>query len=240
MTIRIAVLNLQSGVATTRGYWQYATTGWKYFLPHSSRPLRLAGQMLRAESIDIALCTEVTESSLRSGFSSQIKTIQKASGIEHAHFFPAVNTSFVQEGSAILCKHPIIEARTHPLTSGKMQRILAETIVRLEGKNVRIFIAHLALNTKIRRMQIEEIAVIVTKVAEPCILGGDFNESDSRNFKQITDLGFTDISLPNFPSWKPKRALDHIFTRGFEIQDFRIPGGEIFSDHLSLVATLYF
>ena len=238
MTIRIAVLNLQSGVATTRGYWQYATTGWKYFLPHSSRPLESAGHMLRAQSINIALCTEVTESSLRSGFSSQVKTVQEASGIEHAQFFLAMKTFFAQEGSAILCKHPIIDAHAHPLTSGATPRILAQTTVRFERKNVRIFVAHLALSTKFRRMQIAEIASVLAAVSGPCIIGGDFNEPDPRAVKKITDLGFTDISLPNFPSWKPSRALDCIFTRGFEIQDFHIPQGKTFSDHLPLFATL--
>src|SRR5690554_687457 len=65
-SLRIAVCNLQSGIGTTRGYWQYLTTGWKYWLPHDSNPILEAARFLREARIDLALVNEIEGGSRRS------------------------------------------------------------------------------------------------------------------------------------------------------------------------------
>ncbi len=63
--LRIAVANLQTGIGTTRGYWHYLTTAWKYRLAHDSRPIEQAARFLREADIDIAALCEIEGGSRR-------------------------------------------------------------------------------------------------------------------------------------------------------------------------------
>ena len=66
--INIALTNVQSGVAVTKSYFQQLLIGWKYYLPHSHQSIEVAGKTLKEENINIACVTEISESSLRTGF----------------------------------------------------------------------------------------------------------------------------------------------------------------------------
>lgn len=236
--MRIAVMNLQSGVATTRGAWQYATSAWKYALPHSSRPLEAAGELLKRENIDIALCTEVTEGGLRSGFASQLRILQTSSGLPHTHFFRAMKTLFAVEGGAIMSAYPLSETWTHPLPGPKSQRVLGDALVHTPEGDVRIFLAHLSLRQAVRKAQVQHIADLIRDVNEPCIIAGDFNETDVAAFASLLSAGFSEYSLPTYPSWGPKKKLIRIFIRKLSIRELRIPEGVPFSDHVPFIATI--
>lgn len=57
--LRAATCNLQTGIGTTRGYWRYLLTGWKYLLPHGSAPVRQASSFLTSERVDVAARCEI-------------------------------------------------------------------------------------------------------------------------------------------------------------------------------------
>ncbi len=241
MKINIATINLQSGVATTKGILHYVLTGWKYWLPHSDRPIRQAGEMLKQEEIGIACVTEITEKSLRSGFRSQTETLATSADLNNWNFFSSqkLGKFFFYEGNALLSKYPISHPISHPLhIELNMRMALEEATVEIQGQKISIFIAHLALTKRARQIQISEIIEILEDRTGPIILAGDFNERrpgaldillQQTPLKQI-------CTLKTYPSWDSKYSLDYILlSKEFTVLDCHIPNSPAFSDHSPLI-----
>jgi endonuclease/exonuclease/phosphatase family metal-dependent hydrolase len=238
MSIRVAAVNIQSSIGVVHGYWQYALFAWKYFLPHSHRPLMQAGTLLWREEVDAVLCSEITEVSLRSGFVSQTNIMRTFCALPYSHFFPTITTPWSIEGNAIVSRYPIVEARTHELPGTGLRRIMAEAQLETPDGPVHVFVTHLALGAHERQQQICAIADIISNTQGQCILGGDFNESDDAALQPIIDIGCEMTRVPTFPSWHPTRALDRVFVRGLKIYDSAALALPLVSDHLPLVVTL--
>lgn len=237
MTLRIAVLNLQAGIGVTKGYGQYLTSGWKYGLPHSTAPIQAAGRFLKEERIDIALATEVEEHGMRSGFRSQGDLILSNSGLTHHEFFPTRSTPpFIHEGSSVFSKQPLVRVRTHVLPSGRLSRVLGETVLEADGGTIAAFVGHLGLRQEKRQRQIAEIGRIVREEKGPIILGGDFNERDHNAFEIFKESGLAHFcAAPNFPSWKPKYPLAVLCLSSHFTVVKQCVAPALFSDHLPLV-----
>lgn len=238
--ITIAAINLQSGVATTKGNFQYLFTAWKYWLPHSHKPIYEAGKMIEKENIDIACITEISEKSLRTEFRSQTKLLADSAEIKYTHFFSSqkVGKFFLYEGNALLSKYPILNFASHLLHIELMRMALEEAIIKVGDKNITILIAHLALTRKHRNIQIKEIIEILKNKKGPTILVGDFNERKREKLDIITQETFLKqrCTLNTFPSWNPKYPLDNIFLSDeFTVLDYYIPKGKAFSDHAALI-----
>ena len=233
-------MNLQSGVGTTRGFWHYALTGWKYWLPHSNRPLVACAEMLKGEAVDIACINEISEKSFSTGFRSQPTMLAAAVNMEHLHFF-STDLPFRKwrdEGDAILSRHRSSSASSHPLHKELFGCSLDEAIISVQGKPVTILTAHLALTKKHRDIQIREIIGLVKGRTGPLILAGDMNEPDPKAFDELcreTPLKQL-CTLPTFPSWKPTKSLDYVFlSEEFKVQDRYVPKSRAFSDHTPLI-----
>ena len=237
--VTIAFANVQSGVATTKGHWQYALTGWKYWLPHSLWPLRQAGDMLRREAVDLACLVEVSEKSWATGYHSQTEIVAERAGLPEKAFFGAPRSSIRPwEGKAILARWPIHGARTHLFKGGILPRYLAEATVAVDGKDISIFVAHLPLGRRARQRQIGEIVSVLKDRRGPVILAGDFNErrpGELAPLVRLTPLRH-DLHVANYPSWKPRYVLDRIFLSAeFSVIDCQIPKGPAFSDHAPML-----
>jgi len=238
MRIRIVVANIQSGIGVTKGYRQYVTSGWRYLFPHDSRGAMDAGTFLKAEDADIALLTEVDAGSRRSRHASQIDSMVEGSGLAHARFFPTrIMGTSINEGNAILSRFPITAERTYPLASRVNPRTLGQTTLLLpDGSSMSALVAHLALGSKPREVQLAEIAQYVKDIEGPLVLGGDFNERDHRSFRFLKKVGLTPVSVAGYPSWKPRYALQVLFlSRHFSLVKASVPDGARFSDHLPLI-----
>ena len=238
MRIRIVVANIQSGIGVTKGYRQYVTSSWRYLLPHKGQGAMHAGTFLKVEDADIALLTEVDAGSRRSRNASQVDVIALESGIPHARFFPtrSMGTS-INEGNAVLSRFPVTSEQSYPLLSRVNPRVLGRTTLTLpNGASVTAFVAHLALGSKPREVQLAEIAKHMKDAEGPCVLGGDFNERDHRAFRSLERLGFMPVTVPGYPSWKPQHALQVLFlSRHFTLVQASAPDGARFSDHLPLI-----
>jgi len=238
MRIRIVVANIQSGIGVTKGYRQYVTSGWRYLFPHDSRGAMDAGTFLKAEDADIALLTEVDAGSRRSRHASQIDSMVEGSGLAHARFFPTrIMGTSINEGNAILSRFPITAERTYPLASRVNPRTLGQTTLLLpDGSSMSALVAHLALGSKPREVQLAEIAQYVKDIEGPLVLGGDLNERDHRSFRFLKKVGLTPVSVAGYPSWKPRYALQVLFlSRHFSLVKASVPDGARFSDHLPLI-----
>ena len=236
--MRIAVINLQSGIGITKSYREYFTSGWRYLLPHSAAYVREAGHLVKQEEVDIALMTEVEEQGLRSGFRRQTEMLKSSSGLSHTAFFPTRSAEpFAAEGNALLTRYDIQETRTHLLRAGSIPRVMGETVLSIDGTRVHVFVAHLGIRHVYRAEQIQRIHRIITERNEPVILGGDFNERNHEAFELLKTAGFTHLAtLPTYPSWKPRHQLSVLFlSNHFTQPSVYIPDVKPFSDHLPLV-----
>lgn len=238
-TLTISVANLQAGVATTKGLAHYLTTWWKYWLPHSDKPLKQAGEIMKHEGVDISFLIEVSGKSFHSGYRSQPDVVANAAGLENRQFFTTKKfTFFTHEGLSILSKYPLSNPQIHPLKKGILDWPMAECTVEIEGKKITLFLAHLALGPRVRKIQFQQIADILKNRQGPIILAGDFNEAHEDSFEMLlreTSLKYS-CSEKSFPSWKPKHAFDRILFSG-ELKPTHqfIPEGPKLSDHLPLV-----
>ena len=111
-----------------------------------------------------------------------------------------------------------------------------------EGDNaLAVMIAHLSLSSQARSRQLGFIAELLQDFPH-AVLMGDLNaEPGSVEMKQLfakSTLQPPTQNTPTFPSWKPRRALDHILTSpGITLEKtWALP--QAFSDHLPLAAEI--
>ena len=237
MQVRMVIANIQSGIAVTKGYRQYLTSGWRYLLPNDGTGILDAGTFLKIEEADLALLTEVDGGSRRSRGISQLEVIARTADLPHYQFFPtrSIGTT-VNEGNAVLSRFPIKSHRLHPLQSRVNPRVLGETVLDVEGTDLTVLVAHLALGSRPRETQLREIAARIAEIDGPVILGGDFNERDHRSFALLRKAGLEVITIASYPSWRPRHALQVLFhSHDVEVLQALVPDNSRFSDHLPLI-----
>jgi endonuclease/exonuclease/phosphatase family metal-dependent hydrolase len=104
-----------------------------------------------------------------------------------------------------------------------------------------VCIVHLALGWRARRRQLRYIAGLAA-CYRYIILMGDFNcDCNSRSLQALVDqsaLRGLDCELKTFPSWHPRRSLDHILvSASLQILDAQVLDYPL-SDHLPLSMTI--
>jgi len=238
--LRIATSNLQTGIGTTRGYWHYLLTGWKYLLPHGSAPVRQAAAFLESEQIDVAALTEVEGGSWRSKGVDQAALIAEATSLRHRAFFPTFTTGVrINQGNALCARSPLGGTQAHELPGSGEPRFLCEAQTRLRGTAVRVCVTHLSLERPLRTPQIERVAEIVAgRPDTPTILAGDFNVAETGELRLFLEGGLQRADAgPTFPAWSPQKTLDHLFfSAHFELLRSYTFGRFLFADHRPLVA----
>lgn len=235
--MKIAVLNCQGGVGTTRGYLQYVFHLPRYFLAHSPKPVRRIADFIDEERLDAILLTEMDDGSRRTSGVNYNKLIRERTRMGHHLFFPTFRVGRrVNQGNAIHSVKPLSYISNETLPGTGQPRHLS--IARM-GRII-LCVTHLSLYLDVRTKQIERISEVINRMEGPVILGGDFNitkESEvdliSKSRLQKASSGMT------YPSWRPARALDHLFFSGhFRIEKAYVYKKRLFSDHLPLVVEL--
>ncbi len=230
MPIKIAVMNLQSGAGVTKGYWEYLLYFWRYFIPHSQKNIVLADEIIKKEKIDLVFANEVAGSSIRTGFVDQAKLINCRYKLSFPtfKFFNLVNAS-----NLIASKNKLIGFKNTRLGGKGEPRFLGETSIYLNNKKISLFIAHLSLSQKSRKIQISEIADLVKK-RKRAIIAGDFNIKDSSELELLIDQGFKTFFKNTFPSWQPKRPRDCILVKNIALKKICTLDKKV-SDHRILI-----
>jgi len=101
-------------------------------------------------------------------------------------------------------------------------------------------VTHLSLGVASRRMQLDFLGELLSG-PKRLVLMGDFNcAADAPELAGLyrrTALSPPPAALATFPSWNPKRSLDHVLTAGFVVEDYRaVPAAG--SDHLAVAMSL--
>ena len=111
-----------------------------------------------------------------------------------------------------------------------------------EGDNaLAVMIAHLSLSAPARARQLGFIAELLQDFPHAVLMGDLNTEPGSVEMRHLfakCSLQPPAQSMPTFPSWKPRRALDHILTSPAIQLDKMWALPQAFSDHLPLAAEI--
>lgn len=239
--LRLLSFNIQAGTSTAR-YRQYVTRSWRQVLPNHQRVANLEAIAELAADFDIVGLQEVDCGSLRSGFINQAKYISDHAGFEWWKHQPNRKVGVIAHaGNAVLSRftpHRVEEHRLPGAIPGRGAMILRFGA----GSNaLEVVVLHLALGRRARQQQLRYIAQLLRGKPNVVVMG-DLNAGpDSREVREFqNDSG---LVLPSsrpvtFPSWQPRRSIDHILvSRSIEVIDYRVMDSRV-SDHLPLAIEL--
>lgn len=239
-TLKIVSYNIQVGVGT-RQYRDYVSQSWKHLLPHRERlhNLERIAHMLR--DYDLVALQEVDAGSLRSGFVDMTEYLAHRGGFPH--WFRQVNRNIgmlAQHSNGFLSRYEPLETRTFRLPAGSGRGAM---LMEFGGPAGRLAVcsAHLALSRRARARQLDFLTELVADYRNLIVMG-DLNapaESlELRRFLQRTGLHEPAADQLTFPSWCPRRKIDHIFLSDSlqvvaeQVLDYPL------SDHLPIVVEI--
>jgi len=215
--LRLLSYNIQGGIGTA-GYHHYVTQSWKHVLPHRDKHKNLDQVAKIASDYDIVALQETDAGSMRSNFINQAEYVAQKGDFPFWH--DQVNRNmgkFAQHSNSLLSKIRPSEVIDHKLPGLIPGR--GALMVRFGNKNesLVIFVVHLGLS---RRSRTSQLAFISEQIQEHqhVVMMGDMNcEVDSKEMKSLfrqTHLQVPEYRPHTFPSWKPKKHIDHILVSG--------------------------
>lgn len=237
--IKVLSMNIEAGVNNSKGYFGYVTTIFKNFFPHSNEPLYKLAEYIKKEDIDLVGLTEIDGGSFRTKHVSQVKLLAHLSGLNHHFFNPTYRFGrIINQGDGLLSKFPERNREYYKLPA-KHARYLEFATADVDGRRIKIIVTHLSLGRKARIRELAQIVAVLRHFNTPKILMGDFNTENKRELEIIKSAGLIPVhNEKTFPSWKPKRSIDHIFVSPeFSIMKTYICPIKV-SDHLGVVAEL--
>lgn len=235
--LRLLSFNIQAGITTSK-YHHYVTHSWKHVLPCAERLDtldRIAGLL---GDFDFVGIQESDAGSLRSGYINQTEYLADRSGFPYWYDQTNRNLGHLGQHSLGLLSRfrpsEITEARLPGMIPGR-----GALCVRFGSGSeaLLLVIVHLALGRRARERQLASLAEMIAGYRH-VILMGDLNcrsESDEmRWLLRGTDLSEPTHGLYTFPSWRPRRNIDHILvSSSIQVDSVRVLNHTI-SDHLPI------
>ncbi len=232
--LRLLSYNIQAGV-DTRHYRQYVTQSWKQVLPHRERLAnlhRIAGMLAHYDLVGLQ---EVDSGSLRTGFLDQTEYL--AHRAEFPHWYSQVNRKlgkFAQHSNGLLSR-----VRPYSIVDYKLPGLPGRGAILVEfgsGKQqLMVGVMHLALGRRAQERQLAFISELVAHYPH-LVLMGDFNcDCASPSLKLLVkkaNLREPSCEQKTFPSWRPRRNLDHILVSSSLRVEHAMVLDYAFSDHL--------
>jgi len=233
--------NIQAG-SSTRRYSDYATRSWSHVLPVGRKQRALDAIAQLASGYDIVGLQETDPGSWRSGFTNQTHYLAARGGFAYwAHQRNRRVGQLASSANGLLSKLEPLEVIDHPLPGRIAGRGLLLTRFGEGRDGLLVAIAHLSLGVRSRRSQLAFIGELLHDTPN-AVLMGDFNCTHDRPEMALlyrrTHLQPPESEVHTFPSWKPRRGIDHILvTPSLHLtHTHAIPAAR--SDHLALAAQL--
>ncbi|MEQ8211512.1 MAG: endonuclease/exonuclease/phosphatase family protein [Lacipirellulaceae bacterium] len=208
-------------------------------------PARIARVIARSQA-DVVALQELDVVRKRTGHIDQAHEIARHLEMEF-HFHPAWSLEEELYGDAILSRYPmrLVKADKLPnsLTGSHEPRGALWVEIMLGEDRIQIINTHLAVNSRIHAIQIEELAgqnwLESALERGPTILCGDFNFGPrSPHYKRLCKKLSDSQSVagrpsPTWFSWKPMRRIDHIMIS----RKLYVTSAYVWADHLARQAS---
>jgi len=239
--LRIASFNMQAGIGSYLPH-HVLTHGWRYLLPHRHSHTNLEQIAEAIAPFDIVALQEADAGSFRTSYTHQQDYLAMRAGFSYSQSLITKEINPIACISlGILGRLPLNPAQKHRLPASKHGRGALESVFHWQGEPIAIIATHLSLRRSSRLKQIRFIAELVSKHPAAIVLGDLNCEPHSPEFRELlekADLQSGQPIQPTYPSWQPRRRIDHILTtRNLHIhnlQALHIPC----SDHLPVAAEI--
>lgn len=206
---------MQVGVGTKR-YREYVTRGWRHVLPSQGVRDNLERIAELLTEHDIIGLQETDAGSRRSRYQNQIEQIADHAGF--AYWYIQVNRNLgrvAQHGLGLISRFEPFDVSEHKLPGRLPGRGALLARFGTPDHALTVVVTHLALGAGSRAQQLAAICELVAD-DEHVVVMGDTNCSVhallADNALADSNLRIYDRSLPTFPSWRPRRGIDHILT----------------------------
>ncbi|MEP7186426.1 MAG: endonuclease/exonuclease/phosphatase family protein [Rhodanobacter sp.] len=239
--LRLLSCNILAGGSVQR-YSEYVTRSLSAVLPGRGKMDSLDRLAEVLPQFDLVGLQEADAGSLRSGFLNQTRYLAETAGMPFwSHQPNRAMAKLAHSANGLISRLEPHSVLDYPLPSRIPGRgaLLAQFG---EGDNaLAVMIAHLSLSAPARTRQLGFIAELLQAFPH-AILMGDLNtephSAEMRHLFSKCNLQPPVQATPTFPSWKPRRALDHILTSSAIHQEKTWALPQAFSDHLPLAAEI--
>lgn len=239
--LRVLSYNIQTGIATTR-YRDYLTYGWRHLVPHNRRWQNL-DQIVESglRSFDVVGLQEIDAGSLRTGYINQARYL--AERADFPFWYNQVNRrvgNLTRHSNGLLSRIEPTEIVDYKLPGLPGRGALLCRFGR-HPSWLALVVVHLALSRRARIRQMLFLASLINDHPHAVVMG-DFNCDASAAEVQLlvdsTDLVVPEAEEHTFPSWRPRRRIDHILvTRDIVVENAFVPQWA-HSDHLPVALEL--
>jgi endonuclease/exonuclease/phosphatase family metal-dependent hydrolase len=212
-TLRLLSYNIQIGI-TTRRYRQYLTHSWKHVLHHPQRFDNLDRIAQLMSEYDLVGVQEADAGSARSGFVNITEYLANVAGFPY--WDDQTNRrigQFARHSLGVLSRYKPSGITEHKLP-GRLPGRGAMAVRFGDGdESLVVLIVHLALSRRGRLSQLDYLSDLVNDYRHVVMMGDMNCRSDSQEIELL--LNRTLMSEPlhglhTFPSWRPRRNIDHI------------------------------
>lgn len=235
--LRLLSYNMNMGICTSR-YYHYLTRSWRHILPHPRMLQNLWSIARLIRDFDVVGLQELDGGSLRSGFINQTEYLGEKAGFPFRYGKVNRNMGMVaQHTMGVLSRLASTGVSMHSLPGRIRGR--GALVIRFGDCEdpLGLVLVHLALGTRSRMKQIDYLSEIVRGYRH-VILMGDLNcGANSKEMDLLmkkTDLRLPISQMPTYPSWKPKRHIDHILVSpSIQVEKVQVLNCPL-SDHLPI------
>lgn len=241
-SLRLLTYNIQVGIET-RAFHHYFTGGWRHILPCPTRRSNLDRTVKILHGFDLVALQETDGGSLRSGNINQVEYLaQKA---DFPFWWMRVNRRlgrFATHSMGLLSRYRPREIHELPLPGRIPGR--GAILARFgEGKeSLLVIVAHLSLGRRSRGQQLSYLRRLIGAESH-VVLMGDLNCTSEQLMRdpalRETNLRTSPEALASYPSWRPRRNLDHILVSpSLRVEHTQVLHHHTVSDHLPLAMEL--
>jgi len=239
--LRLLSFNIQVGLHT-KHYGHYVTRAWQHLMPSPTMHHNLDRIAELMRDYDFVAIQEADAGSLRSHYVNQMEYLASRAGFQHFGLSVTRDLKPVaQHCLGYLSRHAPAKSVEHVLPSSIPGR-RAMTIQLDSGVGgLTLLVAHLSLGGRNQRRQLHYLSDLVPH-DRPSVLIGDLNcgPEQLRTHAGLLRSGlWVSAGTPaTFPSWRPRRSLDHILVSPDIQVESLVALPHTFSDHRPLAADI--
>lgn len=237
--LRLLSFNIQVGISTG-AYHHYLTRCWKHLLPHRERQANLQKVSRMLDNFDLVALQEVDGGSLRTSHINQVEQLAHMSGFPF--WYQQLNRNlapFARHSNGLLSRIPLALLEDHPLP-GPAGRGAILLRIGTGPNTLAVVMMHLALGNRARNLQLAYVRELLQDYRHYVLMGDLNTHVDELLYRSpLRTLGLQATQLEaTFPSWKPRRCLDHILlSDGLQAERSTVLDLPV-SDHLPVATEL--
>jgi endonuclease/exonuclease/phosphatase family metal-dependent hydrolase len=216
-----------------------------YFAKNIDQALSEIREIRSQKDLDIILLQEMDEVG--------IEQIARELQLNYVYYPAAIEPTYRKNfGNAILSRWPIVDAQKlvlpHKSLSNHMNRIATRAMIKVHDTNILVYSLHTESIFTLPQFRKDQYTAVLDDIhpeAELVVVGGDFNSFSKLEVDELEDAyrragfvraskgsGYTILKLGM------EVSSDHIFTKGFVLEETGKMAQATASDHLPIWVTL--